>query len=164
MTKSRPQKSLSEMSDAEFGELLRTEYGLEWPGKPVRRKIEPYTATDELIARFKKGTKVRTTDLLRALAAAKLSSEFLELDHIRLPYEIIDIAAAKLAGGPKWNREQSKLRKERARTSPNHEEWQTLANTIWAKNPGLTKHAVARIVARQVGGNADWIRRAIKRK
>ena len=133
-----------------------------WLARP-RTQLKPYTGTDDLIAEFKETGKAKNTGLIRALAIAKAESEFLELDHVRLPYEILDIAAAKLVGGPKWAREQAKLRKEQRPAQHRHKQWQTLADTIRSKNPRLTNEAVARQIARQIGGNADWIRRVIVR-
>ena len=40
-------------------------------------------------------------------------------------------------------------------------QWQPLAEQIWAKNPSLSKTAVARRIAQIVGGNSNTIRRKI---
>jgi hypothetical protein len=45
---------------------------------------------------------------------------------------------------------------------PRHAEWQAKADEMWGKNKYLSKHAVAKSIARNIGGNAGTIRRKIK--
>lgn len=46
---------------------------------------------------------------------------------------------------------QSTNRKRKAERATDHARWQNVANNIWAKDPNLTKNAVARIVKSRLG-------------
>ena len=50
-----------------------------------------------------------------------------------------------------------------AGSSERRRHWQICADEIWRKNPGLSKSAVARCIARDLGGSPNTIRQVIQK-
>lgn len=128
------------------------------------RKTPRYTGTDDLIAEFRKAGKVKIAPLIRELAIAEAASEFLKLgSEVKIRRELIGIIATMLAGRPKWARAQASERKGKT-TATHQKRWQAQADDIWARNPSLTKQAVAKQIAKGTELNANWIRRVISKR
>jgi hypothetical protein len=125
---------------------------------------KPYDGTDRLIDQFEKTGKVSHRALLRELTIAKFYHEdFGEGPDAKTRFtELIDIIAPIISKGPLFAQEKAERNKESGARNSKH--WQALADEKWKSSPSLSKKRVAELIAKEEGGNADTIRRAISKK
>lgn len=155
---------LSKLTDTEFREEIQKKYGFDPMAKRPSR-LEHYDVTEKkLIADFKKGSKVKNIDIARALGIAKRHSEIFGRDTVCIKSELIEIIATKIVPPSVWAREWSRINLEKRRATFRHEQLQRDAEARWAKNPDLSKSAVARLLSPRDPSTANWIRQVIKKK
>jgi hypothetical protein len=84
---------------------------------------------------------------------------------VLVPAAILEICGAYIAGRSRYLKAVNEARRKTAKQS--HRQYQIEAERIWKSKPGLSKAAVAKIIARpapQRTAKADTIRRVIIRK
>jgi hypothetical protein len=123
----------------------------------LKRRLDP---AERALDQFRKKGKASNGNLLAVLAEAKYGSTA-DQTYVAIRYELIDVIAESLAGPHKWQRSQVKAKKGRAASV--HARWDQEARKIWEDHPSWSASAVALLIARRLGGNADTIRKRIKR-
>lgn len=145
-----PAKALEKMTNAEFSQHVRSNFGFE-PLGDGRGKQEPLTIDafiDGLIAQHTNEAPIKPLDLLLALAHEKLFS-----DRPMRP-ELFDIIAKQIGGKRKWALAQRKVNKAKSYQKVVY--WQHKANAHWKRDPKLSNSEVGKLVSQEIGDGSEW--------
>jgi hypothetical protein len=130
-------------------------------------------APRDIIAEYKRDEKISALAVLEHLAVLKRAHQvFGEIDadgklvDVTIPFELLDVIGAALAGRTKWQRHQARQKKRDAATRG--AAWNARAAEIWAKSPDKTKKQVANKIAYELRAHGEsvsaaWIERKIKK-
>jgi hypothetical protein len=150
------------MTDAEFRKAVQDECGYDpLPRDWTRARIDgPYTGTRDLVAKFKKGEKIKDIDLVRQLILILTQSIFLDqLDNAQRL--IIHMAACRWFKPIAAGREEAKSHKGEKRKAPLYSQYKKMTDESLAKNPVQSNVALGRHIAQKLGGNPETVRKVI---
>jgi hypothetical protein len=136
-----------------------------------RRGSTPLRLPRDIVAEYKKSGGISALAVLEHLAVLKRAHEAFgernadgKLADVTIPFDLIDVLGAALAGRTKWQREQARQKTRMA--GERYIAWKTRAAEIRAESPDKLKKGVANQIAAELAAkgenvNPTWIERNI---
>jgi hypothetical protein len=126
----------------------------------------------DVVAEYKKSGKISALAVLKHLAVLKRSHEHFgernvdgKLADVTIPFDLIDVIGAALAGRTNWQRAQA--RQKAGMANEHYSAWQTRATEIKSESPRKKKKEVANQIAAELAAKGEnvkpsWIERNIR--